>query len=398
MKILIIGHFGGRNIGDEIILLSQMQLFTKKFGECEFIIYSYDKEHTINTYRKYGYKIKTIEAFGLRKTFSSITDQIKNIKEIDFAILGGGGIMQDTYFSYGIFRYLLPIYICAFKGIPFYSYAMGVNRFNHKSNEILFDNIMKYSNGISVRDNGSEKNIHNFNPSLEISKILDSALSFDTKLLNTNQNNDNLTIVIREFFEPYLNKISFIAQELNKKYNFKEINIIVFENNSNENNLAKNLKSLLNNELKVSITNDINPLAYLNLLNNSNIVLTGRLHGLLPAALLNKTLICMSYAPKIESYCKRTNIPYLKFEDLKNIKNINLESYTCDSSKIEVIDKEYLEETQKFIDTINDKKHIKINLKPLKKISLFLQLTFFGMILLSKHIFNKILNKSPEKE
>lgn len=55
MKILFIGHYGGRNIGDEIILLSQMQFFEKYFNrKIKFIVSSYDEDFTINLYKKYG--------------------------------------------------------------------------------------------------------------------------------------------------------------------------------------------------------------------------------------------------------------------------------------------------------------------------------------------------------
>ena len=52
MKILIIGHFGGRNIGDELILLSQMQLFEKKYSNVEFVVITSNESFTSKMYLK----------------------------------------------------------------------------------------------------------------------------------------------------------------------------------------------------------------------------------------------------------------------------------------------------------------------------------------------------------
>ena len=139
MDILFVGHFGGRNIGDEIILLSQMQMLENYYNErINFHVFTYDEDFTINLYRQYGYKVKTIEAFGLRKMFTSIKDQLNKINKFDIVILGGGGLIQDVYFSYGIFRYLLPCFIAINRGIPVASFSLVVYRCNYSINRALF--------------------------------------------------------------------------------------------------------------------------------------------------------------------------------------------------------------------------------------------------------------------
>lgn len=399
MRILIIGHFGKRNIGDEIILLSQMQILTKKFGECEFVVYTYDKVFTSQIYKKYNYKIETIQAFGLRNSLISTVEQFKKIKDIDFAILGGGGIIQDIYFSYGILRYLLPVYICLLKNIPFYTFAIGVYKFNYSLNRSLFDFILKHAHGISVRDEVSAKNIKNINPNIKVYEILDAALMFDTTYLeNTILNNNSLTLVFRDFFEPYLDDIQSLILKLKENNHFDKINLIVFENNQVEIDLANKMSNILSSNFKVDVYNDIDPINYLNLLNQSSIVVTGRLHGLLPSLILKKTLVCMSYAPKIESFCDKNSIPYLKFDDLKNIKNINLNTYVFNTSKTNVLGNLHIETTTMFIDKIKNtyKNKNKINL--FKKVFILSKLFFYGNILIFIHIFNKLSNKKIDKE
>jgi polysaccharide pyruvyl transferase WcaK-like protein len=398
VKILIIGHFGGRNIGDEIILLSQMQMLTKKFGKCEFLIYTYNEDFTVETYKKYDFNIKTIKAFGLRNSIHSTIDQIKKIKNIDFAILGGGGIIQDTYFSYGVFRYLLPIYICLLRNIPFYTYAIGVNKFNYSLNNSLFNTILHYSNGVSVRDKASYENIQKSNPNINIIEILDSALLFETRKLQESSQNDNLTLIFREFFEPYLENIANLIEKLRKIYNFKKIDLIIFENNEMEIKLANKMKILLNNNYTIHIFNDINPINYLNLLNKSSIVLTGRLHGLLPSILLKKDIVCLSYAPKIESFCDKNDIPYFKFNDLKNIDNIKMNDYIIHASKINILNFKSLENTNSFLETIKITFKFKPQINISKKIFISLKLLVYSTYLIIIHILNKMLNKKANQE
>ena len=398
MRILIIGHFGGRNIGDEIILLSQMQMLTKKFRTCEFIIYTYDKKFTIETYKDYNFKIETIKAFGLKNSFSSSVEQLKKIKNIDFTILGGGGIMQDTYFSYGIFRYLLPVYISLLRGIPFYTYAIGVNKFNYLLNNSIFNFALNYSNGISVRDKISYQNIKSLNSNINLTEILDSALLFNTVSLEGNVENDNLTLIFRDFFEPYLEKITILITRLKNIYNFNKINLIVFENNEIEIKLANKMKYILDNDYIVKIYNDINPINYLSILNKSSIVLTGRLHGLIPSILLKKHIVCMSYAPKIESFCDKNHIAYLKFNDLNNINNIEISDYIFDSSKINILDSKSLKNTHSFLEKIKKTFKLKPKISIFKKYYISLKLISYGFCLIIVHIFNKLLNKKANQE
>jgi polysaccharide pyruvyl transferase WcaK-like protein len=399
VKILIVGHFGGRNIGDEIILLSQMQILINEFPDSKFIIYTYDEEFTLNTYIKYNFKIETIKAFGLRNSISSTIDQLKKIKNIDFAILGGGGIMQDTYFSYGIFRYLLPIYICLIRNIPFYTYAIGVNKFNYNLNKSLFNTVLKYSNGISVRDYSSYENIKNLNSNFLIDEILDSALLFETKNLKNESSEDKtLILLFREFFEPYLDNIAILIKKLEDKYKFKKINLIVFENNEIEIKLANKMKDMISSQFQITIHNDINPINYLNLLNESSIVLTGRLHGLLPSVLLEKDLVCLSYAPKIESFCNIKSIPYLKFNDLKYISNINIDDYIFKPSKINIIDKKSLENSNIFLNKIKTSFMNKVKINFTNKIFISIKLFSYASLLICIHVANKLSNKKVNQE
>lgn len=403
MKILFIGHYGGRNIGDEIILLSQMQLFEKYYEKkVTFLIYTYDESFTKELYSSYGFDVELVKAFGLRHLFSSIRSQFQKIRNVNFAIIGGGGLIQDVYFSYGIFRYLLPAFIALERRIPVYTFSLGVYRFNYSVNKKMFKQFLELSEGISVRDSVSIKNCNEIKPDKFIFQIPDSALLFDETQLNILYKESklfNYTVILRDFFIPYLDiivekSISYFDSNLIKEI---AINIIVFENNSVEKDLAFQLKNKFKkqfNSCLITIHDTIDPINYLNQLNKSDLVLSGRLHGIIPSVILEKRVICLSYSPKIESFCSERNYKFIKIEDLKS-ENTFTDFINDVSGKIDRnSDKEKI---NSFIRHIEATKNNLSNGDLNKKIN-FIVFFIYGAYLLLVHVFNKVFNKRQNQE
>lgn len=397
MKILIIGHFGGRNLGDELILLSQLQMLTKHFDNPTFVIYTYDELFTKSKYESYGYKIDTIKAFGLRKGFESTIDQIRKIKNIDFALLGGGGIMQDVYFAYGVFRYLMPAYLCIQRDIPVYSMSFGVSKFKYSANEKLLKNMLSYMNGISVRDTNSYDNLKKIVPNKTIYQLTDSALSFDKELVYSEITEDEtLTIIVREFFEPYLKKICEMADKISCEYRLKKIIIVVFENNPSEEELASKIcQELNNNDLDVQVFNTIDPIMYLSILKKSKVVISGRLHGIIPSVLLQKDVVCLTYAPKIKSFCEDNKLIFLEFKDL-SISSFDLDKIInhCKNIHFNV----NTENTENYLKLVKHTYREKPLLDRVVNIKNGFILFSIGISVILAHIINKLTKKEITSE
>jgi len=408
MKILIIGHFGGRNIGDELILLSQMQIFTSFFkDDITFYIYSYDKDFTEVLYSKYGYNVKVIEAMGLRRFFQSFIDQLNKIKDLDFIIVGGGGIIQDVYFSYGIFRYLLPAFIGLYRRIPVYGFSLGVYRFNNYLNKKLFNTFLSSIESISVRDEISFRKCNREFPKFKIDVIPDSVMLFDKSKIEKAIEIDEkyrVIIMLRDFFISYLGTISKnlknLFQDKNIKLSEVTISIVVFENSEIEKRLASSLKHNLESYgiESIFVFSSIDPLEYLKLFNTANLVVTGRLHGLIPSVVLNKEFICFSYSPKIDSFCEEKNLKYIRIEEFQNDNQINfLDSL---NSNFQASSNTNQDENQvyNFLTKISQK--IKSNQKNQKKLGIvsFIKIFLIGIYLMMMHIVNKIFNRKRNAE
>ncbi len=399
MDILFVGHFGGRNIGDEIILLSQMQMLENYYNErINFHVFTYDEDFTINLYRQYGYKVKTIEAFGLRKMFTSIKDQLNKINKFDIVILGGGGLIQDVYFSYGIFRYLLPCFIAINRGIPVASFSLGVYRFNYSINRALFKAFLGSSTAISVRDEVSLVNCREIGFKETIHLVPDSALLFDlTKIPIPDEliGFFKLTIVLREFFTPYLDILSNSIKEYlsDQKISNVYVEIVVFENNPEESKIALELRNLLKDRIEhIFISDQIDPLNYLSKLSQSDLVISGRLHGIVPSVILNKNIVCLSYSPKIEAFCREKCLKYINTSELKN--KLDLKDYINILNEPKINRKNELEKAFKFLRYLDDKRRQNIKPKRANKILLF----FSGLYLLTIHIFNKLTGFKRKEE
>lgn len=318
MKIFVVGHFGGRNIGDEIILLNQLKLFRDKFGiNTEFVIYSYNEKHTLENYK--GFNVSTVKAFNLRNSFSSYIDIKNKIKNIDFIILGGGGLIQDVYFSYGIFRYFLPLSLGLKNNVPYYTFSIGAYNIYNKINMKLVTKLVNYANGLSVRDTFSKKVFEKYiNNENKVFQIPDSANIVVNNIKLGEE--DYIVIVVRDFFSKFLEYILKIVKKID--INFEIIKIVVFEDNDIEKKLAKNIEKLLNeNGYIVEIIFDINPSSYLNTIQKSKLIISGRLHGVIPSALLNKKFIALSYSPKISSFCIENGFKFIDIKEIQKVSN-----------------------------------------------------------------------------
>jgi len=95
-NILFVGHFGALNLGDELLLLSEIDMLNNVFENgINPFVYSYKPKTAY--YDNYGFDITQIQAFSLRKFIKSITQIYSCIKKVDIIIIGGGGIIQDNY-------------------------------------------------------------------------------------------------------------------------------------------------------------------------------------------------------------------------------------------------------------------------------------------------------------
>lgn len=386
-KIFMVGHFGARNIGDELILLSQAYLFYTKLPNVSFFIYSYSKNS--DYYRTFPFQYELIKGFSVKEFFSSLISILKGVKESDLIIIGGGGILQDKYFSYRPLSTLLPAFLGFLLNKKVYGFSLGIYSFSYNFNKKLVLCFLRYANWVAVRDKTSLESITNIGKTFNynfsnVSKIPDSVVSLPVK--HTSQSfakHKYLTFVARDEFISVVAEVSTIIKFIADKLSLTEIKLICFENDASEIELMNKIKeSLINQKCTQNIVIHQFPIVteYLCLLENTSFMISGRLHGCVSSYIYSKPVLAFSYEDKMMDFCKSHNIPVFEKNKIDEIELENIDlTY---SNRSVTIEKKELEE---FVDYIlDDNKTYKIS--NFNKLAIGWNVVVNGTISILKHI------------
>jgi polysaccharide pyruvyl transferase WcaK-like protein len=161
MRILIVGQFGVNNFGDELFT----NIIPSSLGKLEgdsIILCTHNKN------------ISTINARNIDVFFQSIwmpisiLGRLKEINKIDFALVGGGGLINDVYTPYSIYNLfaLLATLKLLNKNYAFHGLEIGTvkSRFLRYLSKLL----LKEAQFVHVRDNKSYERLKN----LEIGHLI----------------------------------------------------------------------------------------------------------------------------------------------------------------------------------------------------------------------------------
>jgi polysaccharide pyruvyl transferase CsaB len=156
MKILLIGWFGAGNMGDEAILISELLFLRKEIADVEFHILSFDANRTRKLTAQIP-EVKRIIRFGAKRKLlsSNISGLFKSFGEVDFVLIGGGGLFQDIYNFYPIpFFTAMTLLARCFKK-PVILYCVGFGPIHAPINKTLCRWAANAAHLISVRDKES---------------------------------------------------------------------------------------------------------------------------------------------------------------------------------------------------------------------------------------------------
>lgn len=154
MKVVISGHYGGFNLGDDAILCSLVDTLRKICGNgLSLTAFSHNPELT--------HKQTAINSVKQITRSSSIVkelhDMIKAIRVSDLVIIGGGGILQDEFNITTIPRYLLPALIGKVYSKKVIFYALGVGPLNTRYSKDLIRLLSAQADHVTVRDKESKE-------------------------------------------------------------------------------------------------------------------------------------------------------------------------------------------------------------------------------------------------
>lgn len=297
-EICLVGYYGFGNIGDDAILLAALEEYTKAYNLYVRVLVNMDP-----------YLNKMLRDFQLDNnvTFYDRWD-IKQINEAiyysDAVIFGGGGLFQDKTSIKSFLYYFSIALLAKMKKKKIIIERNSIGPITSKLSKFLFSKVLDWTVEVSMRDKLSLEFIKtNYPKYIEKYKLKEdfvlSPISCDIfKKFITNVKKYDVLFILRDFDKigEVLNTIQFFKESL-------RIKIIVFQ----EKDIEQVGKYLPN----VEYPGKGEVYKTLQLIEESRIVVSNRLHGVIFSYLRGVKTLAISIDPKIEGFCKDYNIDYV---------------------------------------------------------------------------------------
>lgn len=165
MKFYVFNRSHTSNIGDQLI------------GEViRLTLHSTGHVTIINK----GFQLNESSIHSAKQHILSYLSDIKNLKNVDALIIGGGNLIMDTTgVGWALHQFWLSM-LCWFYKKDYFYLCVGVNPLNYKSSRLLFQFSLNRAKRISVRDSGSKFYLEELTARNDIQVIPDPVLSIST--------------------------------------------------------------------------------------------------------------------------------------------------------------------------------------------------------------------------
>jgi len=170
MKIFIVGNYGLKNLGDELILASIIYNLRKKFKNSLITVLSFDPQETTLQHK--------VNSILNKNDFKNLINICKEIYKSDIVLCGGGGILMVIKSIRPVLYYFLPIYIAKVFLKPIFFYGVGAGPINTKLGRFIVKITCNLANAISVRDEKSKNLLQSIGVKKPINVTLDPAIFF----------------------------------------------------------------------------------------------------------------------------------------------------------------------------------------------------------------------------
>ena len=313
-KILIIGGYGFKNIGDEAILSGLLKTLNSD-NSVEIIVFSYNPSETT--------KIHNIRAEKKNLRHFIVSDEI---------IIGGGELFQDGMAWKNSFAIILAKLLR--KRVRVLGIGIDIN---NKIEKFLTKLAFKFVDEITVRDKRSFRKLINIGISASKIKLVKDYAFYLIP---------SATEKIKNFYSSYLSGYKFIVivlrpknQEINRKLLSFFINFITYllqkDSNlkivllpfskhpyslkDNDMLILKRIKNNIKNRCFILFDEDLKPEEVLWLISKAELVISTRLHPLIFAKIVGTNAIAIPLFPKIRSFAEEYEYPIIEVSKLYEI-------------------------------------------------------------------------------
>ncbi|MCL1982058.1 MAG: polysaccharide pyruvyl transferase CsaB [Clostridiales bacterium] len=301
-KILISGYYGFNNIGDESILKAVVDNLRERLEGIEVTVLS---QSPASTTEKYGVRSAN------RKSVRAI---ISETKRCDLLISGGGSLLQDVTSRRSIVYYLAIMRLARFMGKKVMIYSQGIGPINSEKNRKLTAKVLQKVDGIVVRDDSSKKLLTEIgidpgsitvtaDPVLRVKPVSKSKgrQILEGEGFSKSSGKPTVGFAIRERNrdEAFINELCISMERLIEEQN-AQIVLIPFHYSEDMPFIEEIEKRLGGRVFTVKhkyLTEEM-----LSIIGNMDVLVGVRLHALIHAAIMDVSMIAVSYDPKINSF------------------------------------------------------------------------------------------------
>lgn len=309
MKVLLSGYYGFDNLGDEALLSGIVT--SLKDLEHDITVLSSQPEKTTSLH-----KVKAVHRYksALSALFSC-----------DAFISGGGGLLQDNSSRRSLQYYLWLIRLSKVLGKRTLIYGQSIGPLSDWGQKAVASALK--NTRIAVRDKPSQELLASFNLTSDL--VADAALLIPQPILKK----ENYTLLVPRHGYPNITD-ALISTAKTLKEHKQSVALASVQPNEDAAELER-IKAVIPD---IRVLDAQTPQAFLTHIAKANYVISGRLHGLILAAVAGVDYAGLIYDPKVRAFLSETGAPAFELPvDVDALNQVALNKPAVPAEKLERI-------------------------------------------------------------
>ncbi|MEK4228401.1 polysaccharide pyruvyl transferase family protein [Solibacillus sp. FSL H8-0538] len=321
MKIGIVGNYGNDNNGDEAILLSIIRQLQKVFNipTKNLVVFSNNPQQTADRYEVESYPLYYKNGNAPKTFFKTYKENSKVVKNLDFVVIGGGGILMDLY------KREAPLYgsyamMANNAGVPYVVYGCGAGPLNTGLGKWFIRYMAKHAENISVRDPQSQKLLKSIGVKRDVHVIGDPAFSLEVARTQYSEAPKKVGVTAVPYYNAsywptgdetlYNNYIDGMAKNLDHLVAEHHVEITFFATKYPQDaDVTKEIQQRMRHGATVTIIDEnLPPQRILDLTASFDVLVGTRLHSLILATDAKTPIIGVSYHVKVNDFLQMAGL------------------------------------------------------------------------------------------
>lgn len=321
MRIVLSGYYGFDNAGDEALLSAITSSIKKMEPQAEFVVFS-------------GSPAKTSALHAIKAVYyMSPIKVIRELKQCDLLISGGGSIFQDITSMRSLLYYISIVALAKLMGARVMFYAQGVGPINRAFSKLMMRLVANRVDLITLRDEDSGQVLRNLGVSRPPFRITaDPVFSLQPdeqerrsikKIFPENQVSAlQIGVSVRKWaaLQGYQQELAVVLDHFSER-GYQIIFIpMAYPDDVEE---SKKVMALMKQKA-VIVEQELNSKEHLALIEQMDLVIGMRLHSLIFAANMGVPFAGISYDPKVEAFLKSFTLKPLGLQHEEMEMQLNL--------------------------------------------------------------------------